>query len=64
MPDGTDAIHYATVYKVFARESDDGSLEHAFVARVAHHDASAKSHITAGEGYGPIQRDAKYIASC
>jgi transposase len=35
-PDGTDAIHYTTVYKVFARWSDDGSLEHAFIASVAH----------------------------
>src|SRR5918992_780185 len=35
-PDGTDAIHYTTVYKVFARWSDDGSLEQAFIASVAH----------------------------
>jgi transposase len=35
-PDGTHAIHYTTVYKVFARWSDDGSLEHAFIASVAH----------------------------
>jgi transposase len=33
---GTAAIHYTTVYKVFARWSDDGSLEHAFIASVAH----------------------------
>jgi transposase len=35
-PDGTDAIHYTTVYKVFARWSDDGSLDHAFIASMAH----------------------------
>jgi transposase len=35
-PDGTNAIHYTTVYKVFARWSDDGSLEHACIASVAH----------------------------
>jgi transposase len=35
-PDGTNAIHYTTVYKVFARWSDDGSLEQAFIASVAH----------------------------
>ena len=29
-------IHYTTVYKVFARWSDDGSLEQAFIASVAH----------------------------
>ena len=30
------AIHYTTVYKVFARWSDDGSLEQAFIASVGH----------------------------
>ena len=35
-PDGTDAIPYSTVYKVFARWSEDGSLEQAFVASVVH----------------------------
>jgi hypothetical protein len=30
---GKPAIHYTTVYKVFARWSDDGSLEQAFIAR-------------------------------
>ena len=34
--DSTDAIHCTTVYKVLARCSDDGSLEHAFVASVSH----------------------------
>ena len=34
--DGKAAIHYTTVYKVFARWSDDGSLEQAFIASVAH----------------------------
>ena len=33
---GQPAIHYMTVYKVFARWSDDGSLEHAFIASVQH----------------------------
>ncbi|HZC03984.1 MAG TPA: transposase, partial [Gammaproteobacteria bacterium] len=28
--------HYTTVYRVFARWSDDGSLEQAFIASVAH----------------------------
>src|SRR5918999_5940280 len=35
-PDGTNSIHYPTVYKVFARWSDDGSLEQAFIASVTH----------------------------
>jgi hypothetical protein len=29
-------IHYTTVYKVFAKWADDGSLEHAFIASVGH----------------------------
>jgi transposase len=35
-PTGKPAIHYTTVYKVFAKWADDGSLWHAFVASVAH----------------------------
>src|SRR5918993_5908037 len=34
--EGKAAIHYTTVYKVFARWADDGSLEAAFLASVAH----------------------------
>ena len=34
--DGTPAIHYTTVYKVFATLADDGSLEHAFIGSVGH----------------------------
>src|SRR5262249_1815491 len=34
--EGKAAIHYTTVYKVFARWADDGSLWQAFVARVRH----------------------------
>ena len=32
--DGKAAIHYTTVYKIFAKWSEDGSLEHAFIASV------------------------------
>jgi transposase len=35
-PDGKPAIHYTTVYKVFAKWADDGSLWQAFVASVQH----------------------------
>ncbi len=35
-PDGKPAIHYTTVYKVFAKWADDGSLWQAFVASVRH----------------------------
>jgi transposase len=34
--DGKTAIHYTSVYKVFARWSDDGSLAQAFIASVGH----------------------------
>jgi transposase len=34
--DGTPAIHYSTVYKAFAKWSDDGSLENAFLASVGY----------------------------
>ena len=35
-PQGQPAIHYTTVYKVFAKWADDGSLWQAFVASVRH----------------------------
>jgi transposase len=34
--DGTSVIHYTTIYKVFAKWSDDGSLAQAFIASVRH----------------------------
>ena len=34
--DGTAVIHYTTIYKVFAKWSDDGSLDQAFIASVRH----------------------------
>ncbi len=35
-PDGKPAIHYTTVYKVFAKWANDGSLWQAFLASVRH----------------------------
>ena len=35
-PNGEPAIHYTTIYKVFAKWADDGSLWQAFVASVRH----------------------------
>jgi hypothetical protein len=35
-PQGKPAIHYTTVYKVFVKWADDGSLWQAFVASVRH----------------------------
>src|SRR5208283_4060742 len=34
--DGKSGIHYTTIYKAFAKWSDDGSLEQPFVASVRH----------------------------
>ena len=40
---GTPFIHYTTVYKVFAKWADDGSLWQAFVASVRH--LAAEQHL-------------------
>jgi hypothetical protein len=42
-PQGKPAIHYTTVYKVFARWADDGALWQAFVASVRH--LAAEQHL-------------------
>src|SRR3954462_7837551 len=34
--DGSAMIHYTTIYKLFARWADDGSLDQAFIASVRH----------------------------
>jgi transposase len=40
---GTPAIHYTTVYKVFAKWADDGSLWRVFIASVRH--LAAENHL-------------------
>jgi hypothetical protein len=40
---GKPVIHYTTVYKVFAKWADDGSLWHAFVTSVRH--LAAEQHL-------------------
>jgi transposase len=42
-PTGKAVIHYTTVYKVFAKWADDGSLWQAFVASVRH--LAAEKHL-------------------
>src|SRR3989442_15439666 len=49
---GTPAIHYTTVYKVFAKWADDGSLWHAFVASVRHLAAEKKLDLSVLHGDG------------
>jgi transposase len=57
-PDGTPAIHYTTVYKVFAKWADDGSLWQAFVASVRH--LAAEQHhdlrILHGDGTNTVAK--------
>src|SRR5262249_13863342 len=47
---GKPAIHYTTVYKVFAKWADDGSLWQAFLASVQH--LVAEKHLDAGVLHG------------
>jgi len=49
---GKPAIHYTTVYKVFAKWADDGSLWQAFVASVRHLAVEKQLDITVLHGDG------------
>jgi transposase len=56
--DGKAEIHYTTVYKVFARWSDDGSLEHAFIASVGLLSAQKllDTHVLHGDGTNTVAK--------
>src|ERR1700752_2373227 len=49
---GTPAIHYTTVYRAFAKWTDDGSLQQAFIASVAHLSAEKKLDLRVLHGDG------------
>ena len=49
---GKPAIHYTTVYKVFAKWADDGSLWRAFVASVRHLAAEKQLDLSVLHGDG------------
>ena len=49
-PHGKPASHYTTVYRAFAKWADDGSLQQAFMASVAH--LSAEKHLDLGVLHG------------
>jgi len=51
-PDGKPAIHYTTIYKVFAKWTDDGSLWQAFVASVRHLAAEKQLDLSVLHGDG------------
>jgi transposase len=50
--DGKPAIHYTTMYKVFATWTDDGSLWRAFVASVRHLAAEKQRDLSVLHGDG------------
>jgi transposase len=49
---GKPAIHYTTVYRAFAKWTDDGSLQQAFIASVAHLSAEKKLDLRVLHGDG------------
>jgi transposase len=49
---GKPAIHYTTIYKVFAKWADDGSLWRAFVASVRHLAAEKQLDLSVLHGDG------------
>src|SRR5262245_45421169 len=51
-PAGKPAIHYTTVYKVFAKWTDDGSLQQAFIASVGHLSEEKKLDVRVLHGDG------------
>jgi transposase len=51
-PTGKPVIHYTTIYKVFAKWADDGSLWQAFVASVRHLAAEKQLDLTVLHGDG------------
>jgi transposase len=50
--DGTAAIHYTTIYKVFAKWTDDGSIATAFIASVGHLSEQNRLDLTVLHGDG------------
>jgi transposase len=50
--DGNPEIHYTTVYKVFAKWADDGSIEHAFIGSVGHLSAHNRLDLSVLHGDG------------
>ena len=57
-PEGKPAIHSTTVYKVFAKWADDGSLWQAFVASVRHLAAEQQLalHVLHGDGTNTVAK--------
>jgi transposase len=63
---GKPAIHYTTVYRAFATWADDGSLQQAFLASVAHLAAEKKLDLRVLHGDGTTtvaQKGARGLAT-
>jgi hypothetical protein len=62
---GKPAIHYTTIYKVFARWADDGSLWQAFVASVRH--LAAEQHLDTsilhGDGTNTVAKKGAMVSA-
>jgi hypothetical protein len=55
--DGKAQIHYTTVYRAFAKWSDDGSLELAFIASVQHLADHQQLDLSVLHGFDNLLRD-------
>jgi hypothetical protein len=55
---GKAQIHYTTIYRAFAKWSDDGSLEHAFIASVEHlaHHQQLDLSVLHGDGTNTVAK--------
>ena len=57
-PNGKSEIHYTNVYRAFAKWADDGSLQQAFIASVAHLSEEKKLdlHVLHGDGTNTVAK--------
>ena len=65
-PTGKPEIHYTNVYRAFAKWADDGSLQQAFIASVAHLSDEKKLDLSVRHGAGTntvAQKGARGLAT-
>src|SRR5499425_3223604 len=62
---GNPAIHDTTIYKVFAKWADDGSLWQAFVARVRHLAVAKHLDLSVlhGDGTNPVAKKGAMVSA-
>jgi transposase len=63
-PQGKPALHYTNVYKAFAKWSDDGSLQQAFIASVAHLSEEKKLDLRVlhGDGTNTVAKKGEMVS--